>query len=87
MRLLVVVLVHKYAVARAGLCFSGMRVIADYVLCEANALCAKIAPQVFHVDEDDELTILQAEVPAELADQVRDAVARCPKMALSLDES
>jgi len=36
--------------------------------------------------EDDELTILQADVPAELAGQVRDAVSRCPKMALSIED-
>jgi ferredoxin len=68
-----------------------MKVIADYVACEANALCARLAPEVFSVaagpDGEDQLTIAaDGEVPAELADRVREAVASCPKMALSLEE-
>ena len=65
-----------------------MRVTVDRSLCEANALCAGIAPEVFEVDEEDELTILPpgGEVPPELADRVREAVRCCPKMALTLEE-
>jgi len=48
-------------------------------------------PQVFSVYEDedgeDALAIANdGEVPAEHAAGVRDAVTRCPKMALTLDE-
>jgi ferredoxin len=68
-----------------------MKVTVDPVACEANAVCVRLVPQLFsiHEDEDGEdvLAIANAgEVPAEHADGVRDAVARCPKMALSLDE-
>jgi ferredoxin len=63
-----------------------MRVTVDAVLCEANAVCAGLVPQVFQVDESDELTILKTEVPPELADRVREAVQSCPKMALLLEE-
>ena len=65
-----------------------MRVTVDRSLCEANALWAGIAPEVFEVDEEDELTILPpgGEVPPELADRVREAVRCCPKMALTLEE-
>jgi ferredoxin len=63
-----------------------MRVTVDTVLCEANAVCAQLVPEVFFVDESDELTILAAEVPPELADRVREAVRSCPKTALSLQE-
>jgi ferredoxin len=67
----------------------GMKVTVDKLLCEANALCAEIVPEVFYVDDSDELTILtpDGEVTPELADRVRDAVRSCPKMALSLEES
>jgi len=58
----------------------------DTTLCEANAVCAELVPEVFFVDEDDELTILNAEVPPELADRVREAVRSCPRMALQLEE-
>jgi ferredoxin len=63
-----------------------MRVTVDTGLCEANAVCAGLVPEVFSVDESDELTILASDVPPELADRVREAVQCCPKMALLLEE-
>ena len=63
-----------------------MRVDVDKLVCEANQVCERIAPEVFRLDDDDELEILQPNPPAELHDKVRDAVDRCPKLALSLTE-
>lgn len=63
-----------------------MRVTVDYDLCESNAICMGLAPEVFEVRDDDIMYILQAEPPAELHDRVREAVARCPKQALSIEE-
>jgi ferredoxin len=63
-----------------------MRVRVDRDLCEANAVCAGLVPEVFEVDDEDNLVILAAEVPAALAAHVRHAVRSCPKTALSLDE-
>ena len=68
-----------------------MKVTVDPVACEANAVCARLVPQVFSIYEDedgeDALAIANnGEVPAEHAAAVRDAVTRCPKMALTLDE-
>ena len=63
-----------------------MRVDVDKLVCEANQVCERIAPEVFRLDDDDELEILQPNPPAQLHDKVRDAVDRCPKLALSLTE-
>ena len=63
-----------------------MKVTVDKAMCEANAVCAELVPEVFFVDDSDELTILSSEVPPELADRVREAVRCCPKMALQLEE-
>lgn len=68
-----------------------MKVTVDPVACEANAVCVRLVPQVFSIYEDEEgedaLAIAAGgEVPAEHADGVREAVNRCPKMALSLEE-
>ncbi len=63
-----------------------MRVTVDTDLCEANAVCEALVPEVFSVDESDQLTISVSEVPPELAERVRQAVASCPKMALRLEE-
>jgi ferredoxin len=67
-----------------------MKVTVDPVACEANAVCAGLVPQVFSLyeDEDGEDALAVAndgEVPAEYAPAVREAVSRCPKMALSVD--
>lgn len=63
-----------------------MRVRADYDLCESNAVCAGLVPQVFEVDDEENLNILVDEVPAHLEAQVRHAVQSCPKTALSLED-
>jgi ferredoxin len=63
-----------------------VRVEVDRDACEANAVCAGLVPEVFEVDDEDQLHILVAEVPDQLADGVRHAVRSCPKAALRLVE-
>jgi ferredoxin len=63
-----------------------MRVRVDRGACEANAVCAGLVPEVFEVDDDDNLHIQPGDVPAELAAAVRLAVRSCPKDALRLAE-
>lgn len=68
-----------------------MKVTVDPDVCEANAVCVRLVPQVFSIREteagDDFLVIAaDGEVSAEHADAIRDAVTRCPKMALSIHE-
>jgi ferredoxin len=64
-----------------------MKVTVDTLLCEANGLCVRTAPEVFSLDDEDVLHIAaDGVVLPDLAVKVRDAVSRCPKMALSLDE-
>ena len=63
-----------------------MRVEVDRDACEANAVCAGLLPEVFEVDDEDQLHIHVTEVPAGLADAVRHAVRSCPKAALRLEQ-
>jgi ferredoxin len=49
-------------------------------------VCAGLVPQVFEVDDDDNMNILMEEIPANLEAQVRHAVKSCPKAALSLED-
>jgi ferredoxin len=63
-----------------------MKVEADWDACEANAVCAGLVPEVFEVDDDDNLSILVDEIPANLVEGVRHAVRSCPKAALRLSE-
>jgi len=61
-----------------------MKIKVDFDLCESNALCEALAPTHFEVDDDDFLQILDENVtPADL-DALQQAVAACPKSAISL---
>ena len=61
-------------------------VVVDRALCIGSGDCVDTAPDVFQLDDEDNLTILQPHPAAGLADQVRHAVRSCPKAALTLDE-
>ncbi|MDP9117942.1 MAG: ferredoxin [Actinomycetota bacterium] len=61
-----------------------MRVVVDRDLCEANGVCVGLAPEVFELDDDEELVILQPELPENRLERVSLAVARCPKNALKM---
>jgi ferredoxin len=63
-----------------------MKVEVDYLVCEANAVCVGLAPEVFDLDDEDQLHLLLPEPPPESHDRVRHAVRSCPKAALSLEE-
>lgn len=62
-----------------------MRVKVDFDLCESNAICMVVAPQVFEVRDDDFLYVLDEEPGEELRAEVEEAVHRCPKQAISLE--
>ncbi len=63
-----------------------MKVVVDWDLCEANAVCMGVAPEIFRVEEDDTLTILQENPPADMRAKVEEAVRLCPKQAISIEE-
>jgi len=63
-----------------------MKVKADFDLCESNALCESFAPDVFQIDDDDYLQILDDRVTDENVEPIKQAVAACPKAALSIVE-
>ena len=61
-----------------------MRVVVDRDLCESNAVCMRLVPEVFEVGDDDRLYLRQERPPEPLRARVQEAVRRCPKQALSL---
>lgn len=63
-----------------------MRVVVDYDLCESNAVCMAVAPEVFEVRDDDFLYVLDETPPEELRGKVEEAVVRCPKQAIRLED-
>lgn len=63
------------------------KVIVDYDLCESNAICMQVAPEVFEVRDDDFLYLLTETPGDDQRSQVQEAVDRCPKQAISIAES
>ncbi len=61
-----------------------MKIKVDFDLCESNALCEALAPQNFQIDDDDFLQILDEDVTDANRDAVMQAVAACPKSAISV---
>jgi ferredoxin len=63
-----------------------MKIKVDYDLCESNALCEALAPTHFQIDDDDFLQVIDENVSADDLDAVQQAVAACPKSAISIVE-
>ena len=63
-----------------------MEIQVDYDLCEANAVCCGLAPDVFELDDDENLIVKLPNPPEDRRERVTLAVARCPKNALKLVE-
>lgn len=63
-----------------------MRVNVDYALCDSNAVCMGIVPEVFEVRDDGFLYILNEEPAEELRAKVEEAVRACPAQAISITE-
>jgi ferredoxin len=61
-----------------------MQITVDTDLCEANAVCCGLAPDVFELDDDEMLVIKLPEPPADRVERVTLAVSRCPKNALQI---
>jgi ferredoxin len=63
-----------------------MRVVVDLDLCEGNAFCVNIAPEVFELDDEDYSVVKTDPVPVEQEALVEKAIAACPRAALSRED-
>lgn len=64
-----------------------MKVVVDMDLCEAHGECVVAAPEIFELGDDDEVvTVLQAEPPEDLRDKAEEAVKVCPVAAITLED-
>jgi ferredoxin len=62
------------------------KIKVDFDLCESNALCEAMAPEVFELDDDDYLQVNAEETTPDNVDAVKRAVAACPRAAISLED-
>lgn len=63
-----------------------MRVRVDPGLCETNGVCVSLAPEVFRLQGDDVVRVLDDLPPPELRASVEDAAAGCPRAAILIED-
>lgn len=63
-----------------------MRIVVNWALCEGNGNCEAVAPELFQLDDEDELTVLDENPPETLREKAEAAVRSCPKSALSIED-
>jgi len=63
-----------------------VRVVADLSTCLGNARCVATAPEVFDVDDDGVVVVLDATPSPDLAAKVDLAVRSCPTGSLSIED-
>jgi len=62
------------------------KAIVDWLQCDGNGMCAAAAPELFSLDEEGSLTVLQEQFSESLRDKAEEAVASCPKRALRVSD-
>jgi len=61
-----------------------MKIVIAWDLCQGHGVCQGDAPDVFKVEEDGTLTVLQENPPEELREQVEAAAEFCPTGAITV---
>jgi ferredoxin len=62
-----------------------IRVVVDREICQDHGQCVFAAPQVFELDEEGKLVVLQDEVEESLRDNVEEAADVCPVQAITIE--
>jgi ferredoxin len=62
-----------------------IKVVVDRDLCQDHGQCVFAAPQVFELDEEGTLVVLQEEVGEDLRDNVEEAADVCPVQAITIE--
>jgi ferredoxin len=62
-----------------------MKIVVDHNRCAGNAVCAQEAPELFRVDDDGELNVLQSKPGDERRGDAERAAYMCPTRALKIE--
>jgi ferredoxin len=62
-----------------------MKVKIDPELCNGDEVCVQLCPEVFELQEDKAVVIME-EVPEDLQDSVKEAADSCPSEAIRIEE-
>ena len=78
--------IYKHSFASKAVEGKSMQIVINRALCDGNGNCAKQAPDIVVMDQDDRPQILKASFGEQHRRQAEAAVRSCPKNALSLRE-
>jgi ferredoxin len=62
-----------------------IKVVVDRDVCQDHGQCVFAAPQVFELDEEGKLVVLQEEVDESQRDVVEEAADVCPVQAITIE--
>jgi ferredoxin len=63
-----------------------MKVILDQLRCDAHGVCVTACPEVFALEDTDDIVRVLIEEPDEsLRDKLKKAVQGCPKAAITIE--
>ena len=62
-----------------------IKVVVDLDVCQNHGQCVFSAPQVFELDDDGDLVVLQEDVDESLRDNVEEAADVCPVQAITVE--
>jgi len=60
------------------------KIHVDFGLCESNGVCMGIIPEVFDLDDEDYLHVLQEEVTPDNEHLIKESVRQCPRQAIAI---
>src|SRR5580700_263777 len=61
-----------------------MKIRVDPEKCQGHARCYGLAPEIFDVDDYGQASVIMDDVPPELQEKARLAVANCPEYAIEI---
>jgi len=64
-----------------------VKVLVDELRCDAHGLCVVACPEVFALDDDDDVvSVINSEPEESLRDKLFQAEQQCPKAAISVGD-
>lgn len=63
-----------------------MKLRIDFEVCTGHGRCYALAPELFEPDDYGHAALVVEDVPDDLAEKARLAVANCPERAISVDD-
>lgn len=63
-----------------------MKIVVDRTKCTGLGICESIAPEVFEVNENGDLVVLEEEVAEDARAEMEQAVEGCPTFALRIEQ-